>query len=198
MSGECFLGTCCSESTGSLCRGCGLASRPGGGLHGWLHKSLLGLLFCFLFFSSIFHSSSRILDSLLVAEQLQAPHNNCVMHKRSPPLWWISFRSKHASFSEYPSECLLAPPSGFLNHCVQHGAGVTLSLESGVEMASLRCGASCTGVECGGKPGPSGKSEGGWQVGTNSHVPTPQKVNPRTHPLLALRQASAQRDVLEP
>lgn len=130
------------------------------------------------------------MDSFLVAEQLQVPHGNYVTHKRSPPLQWISFRSKHASFPEYPRECLLAPPPGFLNQPIQHGAGITLSSESGAEMTSLRCWTSCTGVVCGGKLGPLGKSEGEWQVGTHNHVPTPQRVNPRTHPLLALRQAS--------
>lgn len=36
---------------------------------------------------------------------------------------------------------------------------------------------------------PLGNSEGGWQVGTNNHVPTSQKVNPKTS-LILLRLAS--------
>lgn len=165
-SGECFRGTCCSESTGRVCRGRGLGRLPRGGLHGWLHKSLLGLLFCFLFFSSTFTAAVGFwIPSLwLNNSRHHVTTMTCIL------LGWISFRSEHASFSEYPSECLHTPPSGFLNHCVQPGAGATLALESGVEMTSLRCGASCTGVVCGGQLGPQErvKEDGRWGQTTMS------------------------------
>lgn len=57
-----------------------------------------------------------------VAEQLQVPNSNCLMHLRRPSLRWIFFsRSKRASFPEPPSEHLLESTLGLPNHCLQHG-----------------------------------------------------------------------------